>query len=217
MQSEKTLVIIKPDGIQRSLVGEIVKRYERTGLKLIAMKMVMPAEDMAVKHYYDVGGDEWIEEVGRKARAAYEKKGQESPYKDNKENGWAVLKANARYLSSGPVLAMILQGAGAVALVRKITGSTEPLSSDVGTIRGDFTLDSYALADIDQRSVRNLIHASGTVKEAEQEIGIWFKPEEVLDYNHIEERILYDVELAGIKKAEVVEKKIEVETEVAQI
>ncbi|MEI6059051.1 MAG: nucleoside-diphosphate kinase [archaeon] len=203
MQSEKTLVIIKPDGIQRSLVGEIIKRYERTGLKLIAMKMVMPAEDMAVKHYYEVGGDAWIEEVGRKARAAYEKKGLESPYKDNKENGWAVLKANARYLSSGPVVAMILQGAGAVALVRKITGSTEPLSSDVGTIRGDFTLDSYALADTDQRSVRNLIHASGTVAEALQEIKIWFGDDEVLDYNHLEERILYDVELAGIKKDEV--------------
>jgi nucleoside-diphosphate kinase len=200
MQTEKTLVIIKPDGVQRSLVGEIIKRYERTGLKLISIKMVMPAEDMAVKHYYEVGGDEWIEEVGRKARAAYEKKGIESPYATNKENGWAVLKANARYLSSGPVVAMIWQGASAVALVRKITGGTEPLSSDVGTIRGDFTLDSYALADTDQRSVRNLIHASGTPAEAAQEIKIWFGEDEVLDYNHIEERILYDVELAGIKK-----------------
>ena len=200
MQTEKTLVIIKPDGVQRSLVGEIIKRYERTGLKLISIKMVMPAEDMAIKHYYEVGGDEWIEEVGRKARAAYEKKGIESPYATNKDNGWAVLKANARYLSSGPVVAMIWQGASAVALVRKITGGTEPLSSDVGTIRGDFTLDSYALADTDQRSVRNLIHASGTVDEAKQEIKIWFGEDEVLDYNHIEERILYDVELAGIKK-----------------
>lgn len=200
MQTEKTLVIIKPDGVQRSLVGEIIKRYERTGLKLISIKMVMPAEDMAVKHYYEVGGDEWIEEVGRKARAAYEKKGIESPYATNKDNGWAVLKANARYLSSGPVVAMIWEGASAVALVRKITGGTEPLSSDVGTIRGDFTLDSYALADTDQRSVRNLIHASGTADEAKQEIKIWFGDDEVLDYNHIEERILYDVELAGIKK-----------------
>lgn len=200
MKNERTLVVIKPDGVQRSLIGEIIKRYERTGLKLITMKMLMPDEDMATKHYYEVGGDEWIEEVGRKARAAYEKKGEESPYKTNKENGWAVLKANAKYLSSGPVIAMIWQGAGAVELVRKITGATAPLLADVGTIRGDFTLDSYALADADGRSVRNLIHASGTKDEAEQEISIWFNKEEILKYNHLQEKILYDVNLDGIKE-----------------
>jgi len=200
MKNERTLVIIKPDGVQRSLIGEIIKRYEQVGLKLIAMKMVMPDEDMATKHYYEVGGDEWIEEVGRKARAAYEKKGEESPYKTNKDNGWAVLKANAKYLSSGPVVAMIWQGAGAVELVRKITGATAPLLADVGTIRGDFTLDSYALADTDGRSVRNLIHASGEVSEAEQEIKIWFEDKEVLKYTHLHERILYDVNLSGIKE-----------------
>jgi nucleoside-diphosphate kinase len=197
---ERTLVIIKPDGVQRSLIGEIVKRYERTGLKMLAIKMLIPTEDLATKHYYEVGGDEWIEEVGRKARAAYEKKGLESPYKTNKDNGWAVLKSNAKYLSSGPVVAMIWQGNQAVALVRKITGSTEPLSSDVGTIRGDLTLDSYAMADVDQRSVRNLIHASGTVEECEKEIPIWFSEEEILKYTHIQDKILYDVNLDGIKE-----------------
>jgi nucleoside-diphosphate kinase len=199
-KDERTLVIIKPDGVQRALIGEIVRRYERTGLKLIAMKMTLPTEEMATKHYYDVGGDAWIEEVGRKARAAYEKKGLESPYKTNQDNGWAVLKANAKYLSSGPVIAMMWQGNQAVALVRKITGGTEPLSSDVGTIRGDLTLDSYAMADLDQRSVRNLIHASGNVEEAEKEIPIWFREDEILKYNHIHEKILYDVNLDGIKE-----------------
>jgi nucleoside-diphosphate kinase len=197
---ERTLVIIKPDGVQRSLIGEIIKRYERTGLKLIALKMVTPTEEHATTHYCEVGGDAWLEEVGRKARAAYEKKGLESPYKNNRENGEAVLKSNARYLSSGPVVCMIWQGNQAVGLVRKITGATEPLSSDVGTIRGDFTLDTYALADVDQRSVRNLIHASGTVEEAEKEIPIWFTKEEILKYNQIQERILYDVDLDGIKE-----------------
>lgn len=200
MKTEKTLVIIKPDGVQRSLVGEIIRRYERVGLKLIAMKMTQAGEDMATTHYYEVGGDEWIEEVGRKARAAYEKKGMESPYKTNKDNGWAVLKANAKYLSSGPVVAMVWQGAGAVELVRKITGATAPLLADVGTIRGDFTLDSYALADTDGRSVRNLIHASGTVDEASKEIKIWFGEDEVLKYTHLMEKILYDVNLDGIKE-----------------
>lgn len=199
-QKERTLVVIKPDGVQRSLIGEIIKRYERTGLKLIAMKMAMPDEDMATKHYYEVGGDEWIEEVGRKAREAYEKKGQKSPYETNKDNGWAVLKANAKYLSCGPVVAMVWEGAHAVELVRKITGATAPLLADVGTIRGDFTLDSYELADTDQRSVRNLIHASGTTDEAEQEIKIWFKDEELLKYMNIQEKILYDVNIDGIKE-----------------
>ncbi|MEA3450022.1 MAG: nucleoside-diphosphate kinase [Patescibacteria group bacterium] len=200
MKNEKTLVIVKPDGVQRSLIGEIIKRYERLGLKLVGMKMVQPDEDMATKHYYEIGGDEWIEEVGRKARASYEKRGEESPYKDNKENGWAVLKANAKYLSAGPVVAMIWEGAGAVELVRKVAGVTAPLLADVGTIRGDLTLDSFALADKDSRSVRNLIHASGTVEEANKEIRIWFDDKEVLKYTHVQERILYDVNLDGIKE-----------------
>lgn len=197
---ERTLVVVKPDGIQRTLVGEIVKRYERTGLKLLAMKMVIPTEEMATRHYYEVGGDAWIQEVGRKASAAYEKKGMKSPYASFEENGQAILRSNAKYLSSGPVIAMIWQGNQAVALVRKITGGTEPASSDVGTIRGDFTLDSYAMADIDSRSIRNLIHASGTPDEAEKEIKIWFQEEEILKYNLAQDKILYDVDLDGIKE-----------------
>lgn len=199
-KDERTLVIIKPDGVQRALIGEIIKRYERTGLKLLALKMVQPTKDHATKHYYEVGGDEWLEEVGRKARAAYEKRGKESPYKTNMENGKAVLASNAKYLSCGPVVCMIWQGNKAVELVRKITGGTEPLTSDVGTIRGDFTLDSYALADADQRSVRNLIHASGSTEEAEQEIKIWFNEDEILKYRHIHEAMLYDVNIDGIKE-----------------
>jgi nucleoside-diphosphate kinase len=101
-------------------------------------------------------------------------------------------------MSAGPVVVMIWQGNQAVPLVRKITGGTEPLSSDVGTIRGDLTLDSYGLADVGGRSVRNLIHASGEISEAEKEIAIWFKPEDILDYRLISEEILYDVNLDGI-------------------
>ncbi|HPN96424.1 MAG TPA: nucleoside-diphosphate kinase [Candidatus Moranbacteria bacterium] len=195
---ERTLVIIKPDGVQRSLIGEIVKRYERVGLKLLAMKMVIPTEEMATRHYYEVGGDAWLEEVGRKAAASYEKKGLKSPFATFKENGTAIMKSNAKYLSSGPVIAMIWQGNQAVGLVRKITGGTEPLSSDVGTIRGDYAIDTYQMADLDQRSIRNLIHASGNTEEAEKEIPIWFKEKEILEYNHIQEKILYDVNLDGI-------------------
>jgi nucleoside-diphosphate kinase len=197
-KNERTLVIIKPDGPQRSLIGEIIKRYERSGLKLVAMKMLIPTEEMAIKHYYEVGGDAWLEEVGRKARENYERKGLKSPYATNMDNGQAIMKSNAKYLSSGPVVAMIWQGNQATALVRKITGGTEPLSSDVGTIRGDFTLDTYQMADLDQRSIRNLIHASGNTEEAEKEIPIWFNSEEILKYTHIQEKILYDVNMDGI-------------------
>jgi len=197
---ERTLVIIKPDGVQRSLIGEVIKRYERVGLKLVGLKMVIPNEEFATRHYYEVGGDEWLESVGAKTRAVYEAKGEKCPYETNKDNGWAVLKANAKYLSAGPVICMVWEGNGAVKLVRKITGGTEPLGADVGTIRADFTLDSYALADIAGRSVRNIIHASGEVSEAEQEIKIWFKEDELLNYTHLMEKILYDVNLDGIKE-----------------
>jgi nucleoside-diphosphate kinase len=93
---------------------------------------------------------------------------------------------------------MVWQGMNAVKIVKKITGGTEPLTSDVGTIRGDLTIDSYQIADIDMRSVRNIIHASGSVEEAEKEIALWFKPEEILSYRLISEAILYDVNLDGI-------------------
>jgi nucleoside-diphosphate kinase len=194
---ERTLVIIKPDGVQRSLIGEIVKRYEQVGLKLIGIKMVIPTPEMAQAHYM-VGGEEWLISVGEKAMASYEKKGEKSPFATPRECGQAVLNRNARYMSAGPVVVMIWQGNRAVPLVRKMTGGTEPLSSDVGTIRGDFTLDSYALADLGERSVRNLIHASGEVSEAEKEIAIWFKPEEILSYRLIADEILYDINLDGI-------------------
>lgn len=196
-KNERTLVIVKPDGVQRSLVGEIIHRYERTGLKLVAIKMIIPTGEMATEHYM-VGGEEWLENVGKKAFEAYERKGEKPPYATHRENGLAVLKANAAYLSAGPVVAMIWEGNQSVGVVRKITGGTEPLSSDVGTIRGDFTIDSFKIADTDERSVRNLIHASGSTEEAEKEITIWFKDEEIVSYRHLNEAMLYDVNLDGI-------------------
>ncbi|QQS60644.1 nucleoside-diphosphate kinase [Candidatus Falkowbacteria bacterium] len=200
LKHERTLVIIKPDGVQRSLIGEIISRFERVGLKMVAMKFLKPTKEMATDHYYKIGGEAWLEAVGAKARAAYEKNGQVSPYATNRDNGEAVLKANSRYLSAGPVVAMVLEGSHSVPLVRKIVGGTEPLTSDVGTIRGDYTLDSYSAADTDSRSIRNLMHASGTVEEANQEIEIWFKPEELLSYKLAQEQILYDIDFDGVKE-----------------
>jgi nucleoside-diphosphate kinase len=195
---EKTLVLIKPDGVQRALIGEIIRRYERTGLKLVGLKFVIPTVEMIERHY--LIDDGWLESVGKKTKASYEKKGQKAPFDDPVEGGKWVLEKLKKFLSAGPVVAMVWQGNEAIGIVRKITGGTEPLSSDVGTIRGDLTLDSYPLADTDNRAVRNLIHASGSSEEAEKEIKIWFKENEIIKYRLVQETILYDVNLDSIKE-----------------
>lgn len=193
---ERTLVLIKPDGVQRTLIGEIIKRYERVGLKLAGIKMLVPTPEMVEAHY--TLDPEWRRITGEKSIASYKKKGLTPPSEDPLEVTAAVLTRLKSYMSSGPVVAMVWQGANAVPVVRKITGGTEPLTSDIGTIRGDFVLDSYAMSDGDGRAVRNLIHASGTVPEAELEIKHWFKPEELVDYRLVQEQIIYDVNLDGI-------------------
>lgn len=195
-KTERTLVIIKPDGIQRSLIGEIIQRYERVGLKLVALKMIVPNQAEILKHY--TLDPEWRVKTGLKTIKGYEDKGLKPPYTDPLKITEIILKNLERYMTSGPVIVMIWQGAHAVQLVRKITGGTEPLMSDVGTIRGDYVIDSYSLSDMDGRSVRNLVHASGSVKEAEDEIKHWFKNNEIIDYSIIAEKILYDVNLDGI-------------------
>ena len=195
---ERTLVLIKPDGVQRSLIGEIVQRYERTGLKLVGLKFFIPTPEIVRRHYLVV--DNWLESVGKKTIDSYIKKGLKPPFNDPKECGEWVLEKLEKYLSSGPIIAMIWQGNEAAGIVKKITGITEPLTSDVGTIRGDLTIDSYQLADTDGRAVRNLIHTSASPEEAKKEIKIWFKENEILKYRLISEAILYDVNLDGIKE-----------------
>jgi nucleoside-diphosphate kinase len=193
---ERTLVIIKPDGIQRSLVGEIIGRYERIGLKMIAMKMVVPTAEIIEKHY--TLDPEWRRVTGEKTIKGYADKGLKSPISDPLEITKILLEKLIKYMTSGPIIVTIWEGAHAVEIIRKITGNTEPLISDVGTIRGDYVLDSYRMTDADGRSIRNLVHASGSVKEAADEINLWFKKDEVIKYTHVQERILYDVNLDGL-------------------
>ncbi len=190
---EQTLVIIKPDGVQRSLIGEIIKRYERLGLKLIAIKMLIPTEKLVEIHY--TLDPEWRLKTGEKNLKAYRDKGLKPPHEDPIKQSGMILEKLKKYLASGPVIAMIWQGAHVVAIVRKMTGGTEPLSSDIGTIRGDFVLDSYKMADDDTRAIRNLVHASGSVREAQDEIKLWFSTQEIINYTHIQEKILYDVNM----------------------
>ncbi len=193
---ERTLVIIKPDGVQRSLIGEIIKRYEQSGLKAIAIKMILPSEDLIERHY-SVDPD-FKKKVGAKAIESYKTKGETPPSNDPEVVGDSVVKRLKNYMTCSPVVAMIWQGAHAVELVRKATGGTEPRTSDVGTIRGDYVLDSYSMADSDGRAIRNLIHASGNPEEAEKEIPLWFEDKEIMQYRLVQESILYDVNLDGL-------------------
>lgn len=195
-KEERTLVIIKPDGIQRTLIGEIIKRYERIGLKMVGIKMMVPTEELIEKHY--TIDPEWRVKTGLKTIKCYTDKGLTPPSTDPLEITAKILKNLINYMTKGPVIAMVWQGAHAVSIVRKITGGTEPLTSLIGTIRGDYVLDSYQMSDKDGRSVRNLVHASGSVKEAQDEIAHWFKKEELFNYRLIAEQMLYDVDLDGI-------------------
>lgn len=193
---ERTLVIIKPDGIQRSLIGEVIGRFERVGLKVVAMKMMMATADLIEKHY--TLDPEWRRITGEKTIKGYVSKGLTPPSNDPLKITAIILKNLITYMTAGPIVAIVIEGAHAVSIVRKLVGGTEPLTSDVGTIRGDFVLDSYQMSDVDGRAVRNVVHASGSVKEATDEIKHWFKPNELMKYKTINEKMLYDVNLDGI-------------------
>ncbi len=194
---EKSFVIIKPDGIQRSLIGEIIGRLERTGLKLVAMKLSLATEDQCLRHYNK--DDRWCEEKGQITVSNRTKAGLPIE-KSALEYGRDILRGNVSFLTCCPLLMMIWEGNQAVGIIKKIVGGTEPLSSDVGTIRGDLTLDSYELANMDGRAVRNLIHCSDKPSEAEREIKVWFKEDEIMSYKLVNEKMLYDVNLDGIKE-----------------
>lgn len=196
-KKEQTLVILKPDAVQRGLIGEIIKRIENTGLKLVALKITMATEEQIWKHYNK--DDEWFLKKGQRTIEEKRLAGL-SIEKEAIEYGKDIIRSLVKFMSCGPVVPMVWEGNQAVGIVKKITGSTEPLSSDGGTIRGDYTLDSYALSSIDDRAVRNLVHCSDPLSDAAREIPIWFTAEEILKYRLISEQILYDVNLDGIKE-----------------
>lgn len=194
-KKQKTFVAVKHDGVQRGLIGEVIKRIERTGLKVVALKMFTPTREKAIEHYGK--DDKWCEEKGGYLIEGMKAKG-ETPTKSAIEYGREIVETVIRYFTMGPVVGFVVEGAHAVDVVKKIAGSTEPSKSDVGTIRGDFNIDSYLTANLDGRAVRNIMHCSDKPEEAEREINIWFKPEEIINYRHIQEEILYDVNIDGI-------------------
>ncbi len=182
LKQERTLVLLKPDAVQRSLVGEIIQRFERTGLKIAGLKFLIPSQETAYKHY--VKNEAEFEALGNRSIEGKKKSGTDVSGIDPIKLGHQIIDRLVRFLTAGPVVAFVLEGNQAVAITRKLVGSTEPLQSDVGTIRGDFTIDSYVLADNDDRAVRNLVHASANIREAEYEINVWFSPEDIVNYRN---------------------------------
>lgn len=187
---EQTLVLIKPDGVQRGLVGEIIQRFERVGLKIAAMKMVHPSREDVDKHYALT--EEWMKSVYDKAKAKYEANGQVFNFPDHISYGTEIKRGLVDFLISAPIMAMVLEGERCVPLVRKLVGATEPASSLPGTIRGDYSHDTYALSNEQSRPLRNLIHASGSPEESAYEIPLWFNDTELHKYEHVNDRVQYD-------------------------
>lgn len=191
-KEEKTFVLIKPDGVKRGLIGEIIRRIEQRGLKIVALKMFQATRKQIDEHYPK--NPEWINRLGEKTLGAYEKYGLD-PIKElgidkADEIGKMIRDWILDYMISGPLIKIIVQGVHAVDMVRKICGNTLPNLAEMGTIRGDYSVDSPALANIEKRSVHNIIHASETQEEAEHEIKHWFSQEEIHEYKRVEEEMM---------------------------
>lgn len=186
---EQSLVLLKTDAVQRSLVGEIIKRFEQRGLKIAALKMVFPTEQQLLDHYNK--DDVWFEKKGKGIVEDLKSQGREIE-KEPIEYGKDIIRTVVRYMTESPVVAIVLEGVGAVAAVTRTVGTTEPATADIGTIRGDYTVDSFSHATLENRAVKNLVHQSESVEEAEREIKIWFSEEEIHGYATAQERIMYE-------------------------
>lgn len=190
---EKTVVLIKPDGVKRGLVGEIISRIEKRGLKIIALKMILASRDHAHSHYPNT--EQWLRSMGEKTLENYQKYGR-NPEKeigtaDPLEIGKKIAQWNVDFLTSGPMVAMVVQGIHAVDMVRKIVGKTVPATAEMGTIRGDFSVDSPTLANMQKRAIHNIVHASGDQIEAAHELKHWFSEGEIHSYKRAEEDIMF--------------------------
>jgi nucleoside-diphosphate kinase len=178
---ERTLVMVKPDGVQRKLIGEVIKRIEQSGLKIVAMKMERPTKDFAEEFYPN--SDEWYKSIGDRAKAAFEKQGLDVKKHYGSDipigMGKVVKKWLVDFISSGPVVAMVVEGEDAIQRMRKLCGKTYPNLADKGTIRGDLGIDTVEKANTEGRSIQNVVHTAGSKEEAEKEISLWFKSDEI--------------------------------------
>lgn len=193
IKQERTLVLLKPDAVARGLVGEVIGRFERAGLKLVAMKIVHPTAEKAAGHYN--GPDAWISGMGQKTLDSFEEFGMdvmavlgtEDPFAiGTMVRGWLI-----DYVSSGPIVAIVLEGVHAISAVRRLIGFTIPSRAEPGTIRGDLSIDSNTISSLETRATKNLIHASGNPEEAAQEIAYWFDDDEIVAYTRTDEPVMF--------------------------
>lgn len=183
---ERTLVILKPDTVQRAITGEIITRFERAGLKIIGMKMMIPEIELLRQHY----PDSLVPIVGNKTKQDWEAYGIE--YSETVEEiGEMIVKATREFMRSAPVIAAVLEGGHAVEIVRKMVGTTGPKDSPAGTIRGDYAHLSLGRASLQKKGAANIIHASGNVEEAKKEIKMWFDDSELFEYKTVHEQLTH--------------------------
>lgn len=193
IRRERTLVFLKPDGVERGLTGEVLARFERAGLKVVGLKMLWPDRALLERHY--PSDEAFLATIGGKTKDAFAAYGldvrKETGTDDALEIGRQVRGWLIDYVSSGPVTAFVLEGIHAVTAVRKLVGDTLPYRAAPGTIRGDLSIDSPTVANLMKRPVRNLIHASGSLEEAALEIPLWFTDQELYDYPRADERAMF--------------------------
>jgi len=183
-KEEKTFVLIKPDGVRKGLIGEIIRRMEQRDLKIVALEMFQPSRAQMDKHYPN--DDKWLRRIGERTQATYTKYDhdikRDFSTADPLRVGKTVRRWLVDYMSSAPLVKMVVQGVHAVDMVRKIVGDTMPYLAEMGTIRGDYSADSAISANIEHRAIYNLIHASETPAEAKHEIQHWFGKNAVFKY-----------------------------------
>lgn len=193
IKEERTLVLVKPDGVMRGLVGEVISRIERRGLKVIALKMVQVDKEHLEKHF--PSDPEWIKRLGTKTMKTFDDYGINplDHYESNDLShiGGKVRESLFEYMVSGPIVAMVVEGTHAIDMVRKVAGNTLPVFADMGTIRGDYSVDSPATANIEGRAIKNIMHASENPEEANNEIALWFEKAELHSYKRAEEDIAF--------------------------
>ena len=183
-KEEKTFAMIKPDGVRKGLIGEVIKRFEQRGLKIVAVEMFQPTEDALDNHYPK--NKEWVDRLGTNTVSTYEKYGYDLiadfGTNDNAKIGPEVRKWLVQFMKTAPLVKMVIQGVHAVDVVRKVAGETMPYKAAVGTIRGDFSIDSPIWANTDKRAIMNVVHCSETPEEALHEIKHWFGDSPVYKY-----------------------------------
>ena len=193
MKKQRALLIIKPDGVQRGLIGKIISRFEQVGLKIIGLKFEWANKEKIIAHYPET--DAWFKKVGERTLTNYAKKGLDAKKVFGTDDdiliGKTVKKWLIDYLQESPVFLAVVEGYECIEIVRKISGNTIPVLAAPGTIRGDFSHDSIDLANEQSRPLRNIIHASDTPEDGEKEVNLWFKPEELFDYELAGEKFMF--------------------------